>query len=81
MKKLLFLLMLTFSIGIVAHAQDNQNNKDKVKKTSTIPQKVHNTFSKHKKHNGYKVKHKHNGITHKRKVNTEEGEVKDKIKK
>lgn len=73
--------MLTCSIGIAAQAQDNQNNKDKVKKTSTIPQKVHNTFSKHKKHNGYIVKHKHNGVTHKRKVDTKEGEVKDKIKK
>ncbi|MEP6927982.1 MAG: hypothetical protein ABI834_10115 [Ginsengibacter sp.] len=77
MKKLLFLLMLTFSIGIVAHAQDD---KDKVKKTSTVPQKVHNTFSKHKKHNGYMVKHKHNGVTHKHKVDTKEGEVKDKTK-
>jgi hypothetical protein len=56
MKKLIFLLMLSFSIGIVAHAQDDKN---KVKKTSTVPQKVHNTFSKHKKHKGYKVKHKH----------------------
>ena len=78
MKKLLFLLMLTFSIGIVAHAQDD---KDKVKKTSTVPQKVHNTFSKHKKHNGYMVKHKHNGVTHKHKVDTKEGEVKDKTTK
>ncbi|MEO8860073.1 MAG: hypothetical protein ABI358_01510 [Ginsengibacter sp.] len=78
MKKLLFLVMLTFSIGIVAHAQDD---KDKVKKTSTVPQKVHNTFSKHKKHNGYRTKHKHNGVTHKHIVNTKEGEVRDKTKK
>ena len=77
MKKLLFFLMLTFSMGIVAHAQDD---KDKVKKTSTVPQKVHNTFSKHKKHKGYKVKHKHNGVTQKHKVDNREGEVKDKTK-
>ena len=77
MKKLLFFLMLTFSAGIVAHAQDD---KDKVKKTSTVPQKVHNTFSKHKKHKGYKVKHKHNGVTQKHKVDNREGEVKDKTK-
>ena len=81
MNKLLFLLMFTFSIGIAAHSQNNQDNKEKVKKTSTVPQKVHNTFSKHKKHNGYKVKHKHNGVTHKHIVNTKEGEVKDKTKK
>lgn len=56
MKKLIFLLILSFGIGIAAHAQDDKN---KVKRTSTVPQKVHNTFSKHKKHKGYKVKHKH----------------------
>lgn len=78
MKKLLFLVMFTFSIGIVTHAQDD---KDKVKKTSTVPQKVHNTFSKHKEHNGYRTKHKHNGVTHKHIVNTKEGEVIDKTKK
>jgi hypothetical protein len=78
MKKLLFILMLTFSIGIAAHAQDD---KDKVKKTSTVPQKVHNTFSKHKHHKGYKVKHEHNGVTQKHKVDTKHGEVKDKTDK
>lgn len=78
MKKLLFLLMFTFGIGILAHAQDD---KDKVKQTSTVPQKVHNTFSKHKKHKGYKVKHEHNGVTHKHKVDLKEGEVKDKTSK
>ncbi len=77
MKKLLFFLMLIFSIGTIAHAQDD---KDKVKKTSTVPQKVHNTFSKHKKHKGYKVKHKDNGTTTKHKVDAREGEVKDKVK-
>jgi hypothetical protein len=77
MKKLFFIIMLTFSIGVVAHAQD----KDKVKTTSTVPQKVHNTFSKHKKHKGYKVKHRHHGATHKHKVDMKEGEVKDRDKK
>lgn len=71
-------MMLTFSIGIAASAQDH---KDKVKPTSTVPQKVHNTFSKNKKHKGYKAKHKHNGVTHKRKVDMKEGEVRDKTKK
>ena len=78
MKKLLLFLMLTFSIGIVTHAQDD---KDKVKKTSTGPQKVHNTFSTHKHHKGYKVKHKHNGVTKKHKVDEKKGVTKDKTRK
>ncbi len=77
MKKLLLLLMFTFSLGIVTHAQDD---KDKAKKTSTVPQKVHNTFSKHKKHNGYKTKHKHNGVTKKHKVDFKDREEKTKVK-
>ncbi len=71
------LLMLIFSIGTIASAQEN---KDKVKKTSTVPQKVHNTFSKHKKHKGYKSKHKHNGVTRKHKVDMKAGEEKTKVK-
>lgn len=78
MKKLLLFLMFTLSIGIVTNAQDS---KDKVKKTSTVPQKVHNTFSKHKKHKGHKSKHMHNGVTRKHKVDNRDGEVKDKVKK
>ncbi len=77
MKKLLFLLLLTMSIGFACKAQDD---KDKVKKTSSLGQKVHNTFSKHKKHNGYKTKHEHKGVLHKHKVNTKKGEQKTKIK-
>ena len=76
MKKILLLLMLTCSIGIIVNAQ----HKDKLKKTSTIPQKVHNTVSKHKKHKGYKIKHKHNGHKHKHKVDYKDGEVKNKNK-
>lgn len=75
MKKLVFILIFACSIGFSAHAQD----KDKVKSTSSVPQKVHNTFSKHKKHNGYKVKHRHHGVTHKHIVKN--GEEKDRIKK
>jgi CRISPR/Cas system CSM-associated protein Csm4 (group 5 of RAMP superfamily) len=80
MKKLLLLLMFTVGVGIATQAQD-KDNKDKVKQTSTIPQKVHNTVSKHKQHNGYKVKHTHHGVTHKKKVNTQTGEVKEKTTK
>lgn len=76
MKKLLFLLVIMFTLNIATNAQD----KDKVKKTSTIPQKAHNTVSRHKHYKGYKIKHKHNGVTHKHKVNYKDGEVKNKTK-
>jgi hypothetical protein len=76
MKKLLFLLLVIISINVTVNAQE----KDKVKKTSTIPQKVHNTFSKHKKYKGYKVKRKHNGVTRKHKVDYKDGSVKNKTK-
>lgn len=75
MKKLLFILVFAFGVSLTTHAQD----KDKAKKTSTVPQKVHNTFSKNKKHNGYKVKHRHNGVTHKHIVKN--GEETDRVKK
>jgi hypothetical protein len=78
MKKLLFIVMLTFTIGIAAKAQDD---KDKLKKTSTPVQKVHNAVSKHKKYKGYKVKHTENGNTSKHKVDLKEGEVKEKSDK
>ena len=68
-------LMVLF-LGVAATAQE----KDKLKKTSTIPQKVHNTLSKHKKYKGYKIKHKHHGTTRKHKVDYKDGHVKDKIK-
>ena len=78
MKKLLFLVMLAFTVSIAVNAQDD---KDKLKKTSTIPQKVHNTVSKHKKHKGYKAKHKSHGVTKKHKVDYKKGEVKNKTDK
>ncbi len=77
MKKIILFALILMSVGFSVNAQDN---KDKVKKTSTIGQKVHNTFSKHKKHKGYKTKHKHNGVTKKHKVDMKEGEIKDKVK-
>ena len=77
MKNLLFMVMFALTIATVVNAQDD---KDKVKKTSTIPQKVHNTVSKNKKYTGYKVKHKHNSTTKKRKVDYKDGDVKSKAK-
>ena len=58
MKKLLFLMMFGLTLSVAASAQDKQKEETKVKKTSTIGQKVHNTFSKHKRHKGHKTKHK-----------------------
>ena len=75
MKKILFLLMLSISVSLATHAQDD---KDKVKKTSTVPQKVHNTLSKHKHYKGYKAKHKGEGRTQKHKVDVKHGEAKTK---
>ena len=78
MKKLWLLVMLTFALSIGISAQDD---KDKLKKTSTIPQKVHNTVSKNKKYKGYKSKKKRHGVTKKHKVNLKAGTVKDKTDK
>jgi len=58
MKKILFLLVFAVTMGSVAMAQEKVvKDEVKVKKTSTIPQKIHNTFSKHKHYSGTKVKH------------------------
>ena len=78
MKKFIFLLAFTIGISCGIFAQDN---KDKAKKTSTIPQKVHNTVSSHKHHKGYKTKHEHHGVMRKHKVDRKHGEVKNKVTK
>ncbi len=57
MKKIALLLMMICAISVTAFAQTVTKKVDKVKRTSTLPQKVHNTFSKHKHYNGYKTKH------------------------
>ncbi len=57
MKNLLMLLFVSLSFAAVSNAQAVEH-KTKVKRTSTVPQKVHNVFHpKHKKHSGYKIKH------------------------
>ena len=61
MKRIILVMMMCFALGSISFAQ----TEVKVKKTSTIPQKVHNTFSKHKHYNGTVVKTK--GPHHKRK--------------
>ncbi len=55
MKRLLIFAILFTGVGFAASAQEPVA-KAKVKKTSTLPQKVHNTFSKHKKYSGTKSK-------------------------
>ena len=55
MKKILTMLLLMVSTAFAASAQETQV---KVKKTTTTGQKVHNTFSKHKRYKGVKVKAK-----------------------
>ena len=59
MKKLAVIVVMVFAIGLTAFAQQQVvvKREDKVKKTTTIPQKVHNTFSKHKHYSGTKTKH------------------------
>lgn len=58
MKKLIALLLMVCTIGVTAFAQKVVEKKDKVRRTSTLPQKAHNLFSKHKHYSGYKTKHK-----------------------
>ncbi len=75
MKKILILLFLltAFLGGVIA-----QENTHKVKKTSTLPQKVHNVFSHKKHYTGYKSKREKHGIKRKHKVNYRKGKVVNK---
>jgi hypothetical protein len=57
MKKLILLLTMVCTIGLTAFAQTVTKKVDKEKRTTTVPQKVHNVFSKHKHYSGYKTKH------------------------
>ncbi len=51
--------LLVAGVVFTADAQTKKVVEDKktTKKTSSVPQKVHNTFSKHKKYNGRKTTH------------------------
>jgi hypothetical protein len=61
MKKVLFSIVFIASTAFIANAQETKTTvvkEDKTtKKTSSLPQKVHNTFSKDKHYNGKKTKH------------------------
>ena len=50
--------MMICTLGLTTFAQTVVKKEDKVKRTSTFGQKVHNTFHKHKHYSGYKTKHK-----------------------
>jgi hypothetical protein len=56
MKKIAVAILLICATVSASFAQQDVNKDTKVKKTSNVGQKVHNTFSKHKHYNGYKVK-------------------------
>ena len=56
-KKIAALLIMICTIGLTTFAQTVTKKEDKVKRTSTLGQKVHNTFHKHKHYSGYKTKH------------------------
>ena len=61
MKKLLFSLLFLAITSVMATAQDKKTvvkDEKTTKPTSTVPQKVHNTFSKHKHYSGTKTTHK-----------------------
>jgi hypothetical protein len=63
MKKFIFALLITLAAGTLSVSAQDSKTKTKVERKTSVPQKVHNTFSKHKKAKGYQVKHKKNGTT------------------
>ncbi len=64
MQRLILLIFICICFNSTVHAQQPGM---KVKKTSTVTQKVHNVFSRHKKYKGYKVKYTQDGHIVKRK--------------
>jgi len=64
MKKVILIAILFSGLVGSASAQTGSEKKVKAKKTSTVPQKVHNTFSKHKKYSGHKAKAKDDKPSH-----------------
>jgi hypothetical protein len=58
MKRIVLATIMMLGIIATSFAQDKVvKDRTKIKKTSTVGQKVHNVFHKHKHYNGYKVKH------------------------
>jgi uncharacterized protein YcfJ len=58
MKSIVLATLMMVGIVATSFAQNKVvKDRTKVRKTSTVGQKVHNVFHKHKHYNGYKVKH------------------------
>ncbi len=60
MQKSILMLCTATIIAFSSFAQEKTTTtkeETKVKKTTTVPQAVHNTFSKKKQHSGVKVTH------------------------
>jgi len=58
MKKTVLAFMMMMAVVVTSFAQDKVvKDRTKVRKTSTVGEKVHNVFHKHKHYSGYKVKH------------------------
>ena len=58
MKRIVLVTLMMIGIVATSFAQDKVvKDREKVRKTSTPGQKVHNIFHKHKHYSGYKVKH------------------------
>ena len=54
-------MLFLAATSMVVTAQEKTTvvkNEKTTKRTSTVPEKVHNTFSKHKHYNGTKTTHK-----------------------
>ena len=77
--KLITILITLLSLSFTGIAQEK--TKTEVKPTTTVGQKVHNTFSRHKHHKGHKYKKTYpNGSKHITKTNSMTGAVKRKHK-
>lgn len=72
MNKFIIAGMFFAGIALTSAQETKPKEKEEVKKTSTIPQKINNVVNpKHKKHTGYKIKKKtKRGHKYVKKVNT-----------
>jgi hypothetical protein len=60
MRKTIATLLMALTIGVTTTFAQQRvvvKKEDKVKKTTTFGQKIHNTFSRHKHYRGTKTKH------------------------
>ena len=72
MNKLIIAGMFFAGIALTSAQETKPKEKEEVKKTATIPQKINNVVNPHhKKHNGYKIKKKtKRGHKYVKRVNT-----------